>query len=68
MGEKKRKGYRTQEQQYEAEKRWLEKDPKNKERKKINAMRSNTKRFIREFASEEELQELKILIAEREKK
>lgn len=66
--EGKRKGYSTQEQQYEAERRWLGKNPKNKERKKINAMRSNTKRFIREFASEEELQELKILIAEREKK
>ena len=62
MEEKKRKGYSTKEGQKEADKRYLEKHPEAKEKKKINSMRSNAKRYIREFATPEELEELEILI------
>lgn len=65
MGEKKRKGYKTMDQQKEADKRYLEKHPEAKEKKKISAMKSNTKRFINEFATIEELEELENLIKNR---
>nr|DAG03350.1 MAG TPA: hypothetical protein [Siphoviridae sp. ct6rT12] len=60
--EEKRKGYKTKEGQKKANERYLEKNPEAKERKKINSMRSNTKRFINEFANPQELEELEILI------
>ena len=63
--EKKRKGYKTKEGQKKANERYLEKNPEAKERKKINSMRSNTKRFINEFATLEELEELENLIKNR---
>lgn len=59
---RKRKGYSTKEGQKEADKRYLEKHPEAKEKKKISAMKSNTKRFINEFATLEELEELENLI------
>lgn len=62
MEEKKRKGYSTKEGQKEADKRYLEKHPEAKEKKKISAMKSNAKRFIKEFAKIEDLEELEILI------
>ena len=62
MEEKKRKGYKTMDQQKEADKRYLEKHPEAKEKKKISAMKSNTKRFIKEFAKIEDLEELENLI------
>lgn len=63
--EEKRKGYKTKEGQKKANERYLEKNPEAKERKKINSMRSNTKRFINEFANPQELEELEILIKNR---
>ena len=60
--EEKRKGYKTKEGQKEADKRYLEKHPEAKEKKKISAMKSNAKRYIREFATLQELEELEILI------
>lgn len=62
MEEKKRKGYKTMDQQKEADKRYLEKHPEAKEKKKISAMKSNAKRFIKEFAKIEDLEELENLI------
>lgn len=62
MEEKKRKGYSTKEGQKEADKRYLEKHPEAKEKKKISAMKSNAKRFIKEFAKIEDLEELENLI------
>ena len=62
MEEKKRKGYKTKEGQKEADKRYLEKHPEAKEKKKISAMKSNAKRFIKEFAKIEDLEELENLI------
>ena len=46
MEEKKRKGYSTKEAQKKANERYLENNPEAKEKKKINSMRSNAKRFI----------------------
>lgn len=65
MEEKKRKGYKTMEQQKEADKRYLEKHPEAKEKKKISAMKSNAKRFIKEFAKIEDLEELENLIKDK---
>lgn len=62
MEEKKRKGYSTKEGQKKADKRYLEKHPEAKEKKKISAMKSNAKRFIKEFATPQELEELENLI------
>lgn len=62
MEEKKRKGYKTKEGQKKANERYLENNPEAKEKKKINSMRSNTKRFIRDYATLEELKELENLI------
>lgn len=59
---KKRKAYKTTEQQLAAEKRYLENNPEAKKKKRINTMRSETKKFIREFATLEELKELEEMI------
>ena len=45
-------------------KRWAE---KNKERKRYLSYRTTTRTFIRKYAKEEDLKELKELIKEREK-
>lgn len=60
--EEKRKGYKTKEGQKKANERYLENNPEAKEKKKINSMRSNAKRFIKEFATPQELEELENLI------
>lgn len=60
--DEKRKGYKTQEQQNEANKRWIE---KNKEHKNYLSRRSNARGFIRTMASEEDLIELSKLINEK---
>lgn len=60
--EEKRKGYKTKEGQKKANERYLENNPEAKEKKKINSMRSNAKRFIRDYATLEELEELENLI------
>lgn len=57
--EEKRKGYKTIEQQIEANKRWIE---KNKEYRNYLNRRSNARGFIRNLAKKEDLQELKELI------
>lgn len=66
MEGKKRKGYKTQEQQTQATKtyRGTEKGKKNTLRSNY---KSNCKKFIREFANWEELEELETLIQERKK-
>ena len=60
--EEKRKGYKTKEGQKKANERYLENNPEAKEKKKINSMKSNAKRFIKEFATPQELEELENLI------
>lgn len=63
--EEKRKGYKTAQQQKEADKRWIE---KNKEHKNYLNRRSNARGFIRNWAKKEDLQELKELIEKKLKK
>ncbi|PHH96592.1 hypothetical protein KST83_10795 [Fusobacterium nucleatum] len=67
MEEKKRKGYKDPGAQKRANERYLENNPEAKEKKKINSMRSNAKRFIKEFATPQELEELEILIKNKKK-
>lgn len=62
---KKRKGYKDIKKQIEADKRYLASNPEAKEKKKISAMKSNGKRFIKEFATLKELEEIEILIKNR---
>lgn len=66
MEVKKRKGYSTQAQQTEATRRYLANNPQARERKKISTLKSSGKKFIRENATLEDLEEFKQLIKERE--
>lgn len=63
--EEKRKGYKTAQQQKEADRRWIE---KNKEHKNYLNRRSNARGFIRTLAKKEDLEELKELIEKALKK
>lgn len=60
--EKKRRGYKTQAQQNEATKRYLNNNPEAKKNARHSNYKSTTKKFIKEMASLEELEELEILI------
>nr|WP_241635629.1 hypothetical protein [Fusobacterium gastrosuis] len=68
METKKRKGYKTPEGQKKANELYLSKNPEAKKVKNINSMRSNAKRYIREFTTIKELEEFKTLIKNREEK
>ncbi|NEW63481.1 hypothetical protein GMA11_08855 [Granulicatella sp. zg-ZJ] len=59
----KRKGYKDIQQQVEADKRWNE---KNREHRNYLTDRGKARSFIRNKATQEDLNELKILIQERE--
>ena len=61
---KKRKGYKTQEQQNEANKRYRATE-KGKEVQRKSVAKSQAKKYINEFANLEELQELTDLIEKR---
>lgn len=65
---KKRKGYRTTEQQTAATKRYLENNPEQKIKNNISNYKSKAKKFINEMANETELLELMGLIKEKLKK
>lgn len=62
----KRQGYPTMKQQVEANKKYLANNPEARERKKISNLKSNGKKFIKEFAKMEDLEEFKTLIKDRE--
>lgn len=62
---KKRKGYKNIEDQVAANKRYEERHPEIKEKNKISRLRSTCKRFIREYATEDDVRELEILLAKR---
>lgn len=62
---KKRKGYRTTEQQTAATKRYLENHPEQKIKNNIANYKSKAKKFIKEMATDEELIELQELIKEK---
>ena len=63
--EKKRKGYKTQKQQTEATKRYLEKNVVAGVRAERSRLKSRCLKFINEEANLEELQEIKKLIDEK---
>lgn len=65
---KKRKGYKTLEQQYEATKRYLDNNPEAKEKRKKYNLKSYTKNYILKFSDNEELEEVKSWLKERELK
>ena len=65
MEEKKRKGYKTQEQQNEANKRYRATE-EGKKNTKHSTYKSRAKVFIKKMASFKELEELKKLIKEME--
>ena len=54
----------TSEAQKRARDKW---DAKNKEKKKIIILKENAKRFILEFANEEDIKNIKEYVIEREK-
>lgn len=63
--EEKRKGYKDPEAQKRANERYLKNNPEAISKGTIRSMKSNAKRYIREFATLEELQELENLIKNR---
>ena len=65
---KKRKGYKTLEQQYEATKRYLDNNPEAKEKRKKYNLKSYTKNYFFKFSYNEELEEVKSWLKERELK
>ncbi len=62
MEEKKRKGYKTQAQQTEATKRYLDKNPEAKAKANRSRLKSTCLRFIREFATLEEIEMIEEII------
>lgn len=64
---KKRRGYKTKEQQNEAMKRYYNNNPDAKIKKKITTAKGQCKRFIKDFATLEELQEIENIVTERKK-
>lgn len=62
----KRRGYKTQEQQNEANKRYRATE-KGKEVQRKSVAKSQTKKYINEFATFEELEEVERFITERKK-
>ena len=62
MEEKKRKGYKTSKAQVKANERYLEKNPEARPNKYRSNDKTAAKRFIRDYATLEELEELENLI------
>ena len=62
MEEKKRKGYKTSKAQVKANERYLEKNPEARPNKYRSNDKTAAKRFIRDYATLEELEELEMLI------
>lgn len=62
---KKRKGYKTQEQQNEANKRYLAKNPEFKVKQRYSNYKSVTKKFILEIGTKEDLQEFSKMLEKR---
>lgn len=63
MIDKKRKGYLTQEQQAEADKRWAE---NNRKHRTYLSARGTARSFIRNHATKDDLVELKQIIQKKE--
>ena len=67
MQEKRRRGYSTQEQQREADKRYYNASEENRIRKQYNNAKSTARNFIKKRATLEDLDELDNLIKEKKK-
>lgn len=63
----KRKGYKTQVQQNEATKRYLDNNPDKRLKYKISNYKSNCKLFLREYAEAEDIREIEEIINDRKK-
>lgn len=64
----KRKGYKTQEQQNEATKRYLDNNPDKRSKYKISNYKSTCKLFLREYAEKEDIKEIENIILIRKEK
>lgn len=67
MEKGKRKGYKTQKEQNEANQRYLDKNPDKKIKFRISAYKSSCKLFLREYAQNDDLIEIEKIIDERKK-
>jgi hypothetical protein len=64
----KRKGYKTQVQQNEATKRYLDNNPDKRSKYKISNYKSTCKLFLREYAEKEDIKEIENIILIRKEK
>lgn len=64
---KKRRGYKTIEQQMKATKRYMENNPEAKEKRKRSNYKTNGKAFILRYATLEDIKEFRLLLEQREK-
>lgn len=65
MQKEKRKGYKTQAQQNQANNRYLENNPDKKLKFRISTYKSSCKLFLREYAQFEDIIEIEKIIDER---
>lgn len=63
----KRKGYKDQKDQIEANRRYLDRHPEQRKKNRVATLRSECKNFIKNHATLEEITELRELLREREK-
>lgn len=63
----KRKGYKDQKDQIEANRRYLDRHPEQRKKNRVATLRSECKNFIKNHATLEEIIELRELLSEREK-
>ena len=63
--EEKRKGYKTQKKQNEATKRYLDNNPDKRKKFRISNYKSTCKLFLKEYATNEDLEEIETLIEDR---
>ena len=64
----KRKGYKDQKDQIEANRRYLDRHPEQRKKNRVATLRSECKNFIKNHATLEEITELRELLREREKR
>lgn len=65
--EEKRKGYKTKKGQLAANKRYLDSHPEQKAKNRILTYRATSKNFIKNYATLEDIVEIRQLLDEREK-
>lgn len=63
----KRKGYKDQKDQIEANRRYLDRHPEQRKKNRVATLRSECKNFIKNHATLKEIIELRELLSEREK-